>query len=325
MPGFHYMALPANSTEFADNSDIKNVVLINPSSPMFITTQNRPLANTWFSDVPDSKWCKIVRPTTSTNTRTYSSDAITNGRLMAEDIVNYLNGSRGYAPGFVMIDELRYAPSGGIDTRLDIQACGNWMNGTFGAGNPANTTLYGKWGCFLYAAEGMDFRNAEPAIRSIMEPRAVICPTFYPTRAVYASKGTTAAADAWLYAMMHTGTGSAVGGRYNWLWNLASSVPGNGPVPFSAIIGVTDTMTNGGSSPNYTKAKYFIDRAIWQFRQTGPGQGTSAFGNGGIGTYKFDPATIADSTRDTSFKDSWYHYVYSGNTTLRPGVGAALP
>lgn len=323
---FQYVALPDTTAEYAVMDSAKQLVLDNANT--FIASQNRPADKVIdtgakpFADLPDTKWAKIDR-----------TGYAATGAELADRVHGFLNPAPGTpVPGKVMVDEL----SG--TTIQKIYDFAVRMGSTYSGD-------VGKWGVFLSASPGVSFDTlnpqATPAIDAVLDAAGTIaCEFYYRQRETrpehagtgYCQRGTTPTArDTWLGDNMRGERGASLGlKRFHWLaQRKVSRTPPSGSV-LTVMFGVTDKNAPNDNPPppppyidylNGTDTAVFLDRLflVWVTRS-----GYRSFllaANGGAGAYKWDAATVSNTSRDLAFLQAWNRYCRDGLiTTLKPEV-----
>lgn len=276
------------------------VDLVNEGTGSYICNNNIP------AGLSTTRWCKKIQAFSSGGGLAFAT-----GAALASAIVAPLQAGQAQ---LVMIDELDNGARG--DARRLIADCCIAMQ--------AYPQYAGRWGAFLSMADYASVLNGpapNDAIDKLLAGSAIISAEMYVTQWAYhyASGGSGSATapapnypagDTWLGDYFRGGNGNPT--RFKWLVDRRAALASSSRL--TVVFSVYDADLNRSQKQNA-----FMNHLFWVWRHKTQFPSTINATNGGAGSYKWEG--IADTGRDSVFKNAWNYYCRDFN----PGSGAAGP
>lgn len=195
-----------------------------------------------------------------------------------------------------------------------------------------------RWGAYLVDGPKVNYNNLDVGLAYLLQANARIAPEFYPYLYVgpdtisqtynYWRSNTTShgARDIWLGQYFTGGAEDPnvpvamrpAPNRLNWL--MAYRAAWNSQSFIHPTFATYDRYLMSGTSDSYTAMK-FLDRMFYVYKtRTGYGALIHDGNDGGLGSYKWEAATVLPTGRDEGFAESYGHYCVQHLSSSRLGL-----
>lgn len=299
--------------------------LVNERNGQFFSTVNPPDP----AAIPPSKWCKRIY--VGPNSPFWTSDPAGDGEALASRVVALLRGLESppqvwatgpaFAPGMVVIDELRVGSTTGSDSRSRLVRFAYRMATTY-------PDLAGRWGLYLGNGQSVDYANLNSnnfgfpfgAIDYALASGGHVFPEMYIFQSNSPSTDLTPycqGGDAFVRACFRgrgtSGFGKVAVNRTHYLVSRKQAFWPSSVSRITPVFGVSDYWVNK-TTGNFTRDRAaYMDRLLWLWRTT-PDIAhliLESFGGAGSWVWGYDDQGT-DTGRDFQFRLSFIDYCSYG-------------